>query len=782
MLNDRFNLSLLGVAIAALVSPGAHGQMPSFAWLGPVDSYPVPNAISGDGTRAAGTYYSAGQQAFRWTSIGGIQGLGTLGGNTSIGAGINGDGNVIVGSSDTHPDVQIQDIRAFRWVDGGGMGNLGALFGHNLSRAYGVSSDGTVTVGFSGQFPSSRAVMWDSNGIQDLGVLPGHLYSQAYGVSANGSTVIGFSGNAAPNGFYPFRWRAGVGMQQIGVFPGHSLACSADGSVVVGQVIVSGNNRAFRWSESSGMQLLGVLPGNTASRANAVSADGSIVVGTCSGGSPPNTKAFRWVVGGQMRRIFDELGSYGIGIDACECDYAYGISADGTTIVGEGCYPEKGDFCTGWIATLPVDSDKDGLLDPWETQGGGIDGDGNGSIDVNLYELGARTDHRDLFVEIDAMSPAVALSPAAQAMLFNAFSFAPFENPDGIGGIELHVIDAGVDAIDFEEVWHTDDGGCWPVGFGATKDAHFGSPGDSSAVKAAKARAFRYCIAVNQLTNPATAGGVGGCGEMPGNDFVIAIGGYDDESAAAVFMHELGHNLGLDHGGSDGVNGKPNYISIMNYALSYRADFSSDFWRLDFSRSELDPLVENDLDEALGIATPAGFDDDTVYMPYGYDQVDGEGNVERKMHYCKLNGSPIDWDRDGYYDRTGADVTNTDLNYAGPSAPVGGLNVPAPDQVLASFGDWANIELPLPNTDSLADSPSYPQNEPPPAPLLVAWLNANIPALCLSDLNGDGTTDVDDLLAVINGWNAPGNSDLNGDGTTNVDDLLAVINAWGECQ
>jgi hypothetical protein len=30
-------------------------------------------------------------------------------------------------------------------------------------------------------------------------------------------------------------------------------------------------------------------------------------------------------------------------------------------------------------------------------------------------------------------------------------------------------------------------------------------------------------------------------------------------------MHELGHNLGLHHGGDVDDNGKPNYVSVMNY-------------------------------------------------------------------------------------------------------------------------------------------------------------------------------------------------------------------------
>lgn len=36
-------------------------------------------------------------------------------------------------------------------------------------------------------------------------------------------------------------------------------------------------------------------------------------------------------------------------------------------------------------------------------------------------------------------------------------------------------------------------------------------------------------------------------------------------------MHELGHNLGLKHGGADlCINYKPHYLSIMNY--TYQAN------------------------------------------------------------------------------------------------------------------------------------------------------------------------------------------------------------------
>jgi hypothetical protein len=61
--------------------------------------------------------------------------------------------------------------------------------------------------------------------------------------------------------------------------------------------------------------------------------------------------------------------------------------------------------------------------------------------------------------------------------------------------------------------------------------------------------------------------------------------------------------------------------------------------------------------------------------------------------------------------------------------------------------------------------------------------------VCLADVNGDTNVNIDDLLAVVNGWGtngAPGTvaGDVGpgcGDGAVNIDDLLVVINAWGAC-
>jgi hypothetical protein len=53
---------------------------------------------------------------------------------------------------------------------------------------------------------------------------------------------------------------------------------------------------------------------------------------------------------------------------------------------------------------------------------------------------------------------------------------------------------------------------------------------------------------------------------------------------------------------------------------------------------------------------------------------------------------------------------------------------------------------------------------------------------CPSDLSGDGTTGVDDQVALILAWGSTDPAaDLDGNGTVGVDDLLLLILAWGPC-
>ena len=72
-------------------------------------------------------------------------------------------------------------------------------------------------------------------------------------------------------------------------------------------------------------------------------------------------------------------------------------------------------------------------------------------------------------------------------------------------------------------------------------------------------------------------------------------------------MHELGHNLGLHHGGTDDLNNKPVYLSIMNYDFQFswlpRVDGTERARLLDAS---IWPLDENALNEHVGFGADAG--------------------------------------------------------------------------------------------------------------------------------------------------------------------------------
>ena len=90
-----------------------------------------------------------------------MQDLGTLGGGESWANGVSADGSVVVGWSYNAAFYG----RAFRWTALGGMQGLGTLPGGNWSAAHDVSADGSVVVGWAenaaGQW---RAVRWTASG------------------------------------------------------------------------------------------------------------------------------------------------------------------------------------------------------------------------------------------------------------------------------------------------------------------------------------------------------------------------------------------------------------------------------------------------------------------------------------------------------------------------------------------------------------------------------------------------------------------------------------------
>lgn len=313
-------------------------------------------------------------------------------------------------------------------------------------------------------------------------------------------------------------------------------------------------------------------------------------------------------------------------------------------------------------APLATDTDGDSLPDAWET--GGYDANGDGVVDVNLPAMGATANKKDLFVEMDYMSGRLATT-AAFDRIKAVFAAAPVSNPDGSTGIRIH-LDGGPAA-----------GSAYNLGGGnqvpydsnlqpaesqtdAIKNANFAS---------ARKAVFHYMLWADDYDNTCSSGNAFA---IPNDTFIVTMGPkcnwtVTENRNVGTFIHELGHDLGLTHGGTDHVNYKPNYLSVMNYFFQFDGvpRTSGANW---FSYSNFAPpaLNENSLRESVGLNTSAAATWKTYWKcPNGSTRTSGAGNAA------------IDWNCDG----DTADTAVTSIN--GDSSRT----------TLTAQNNWSNIRF-----------------------------------------------------------------------------------------
>ncbi len=225
--------------------------------------------------------------------------------------------------------------------------------------------------------------------------------------------------------------------------------------------------------------------------------------------------------------------------------------------------------------TSDIDGDFDGIPDANEAPGKTFCG-------LPYYDWGARAGTKDIFVHIDYMKPSdcpdpLAVTPRIEALQKIQAAFAR-------KSINIH-FDVGT-LFGTSVAQYCMDGREHTVTYNAYLNlSPFTGAENAYAYKAAnfpiaKMPVFHYCL-MGYLCPPGEE--FSGLGEMNGNDFVITLGqedkkfsvapaeelNYLNNSQASTIMHELGHNLGLNHGGNEEVNFKPNYYSIMNYMYSH---------------------------------------------------------------------------------------------------------------------------------------------------------------------------------------------------------------------
>jgi uncharacterized repeat protein (TIGR01451 family) len=351
-----------------------------------------------------------------------------------------------------------------------------------------------------------------------------------------------------------------------------------------------------------------------------------------------------------------------------------------------------------------IDTDGDGIPDDWETNGVTING-----VFLDLPAMGANPRHKDVFVQTDYMVllPDCSVNPCvpghshqlqADAMntLIAAYAKAPVNNPDGTTGITLH-IDCGPSCI-----MNPLTGATWgnrslansvPHLDPVTGDVnHLGALGSSgydwssfNLIKAAnlsptRASVFHYGVFAHNL-DPAEGGTSGLSRDNPASDFVVSLGSFtggvgSTGEQAGTTMHELGHNLGLTHGGAaqPDLSYKPNFTSVMNYLFQTRGlEFDGLEGNFDYSRFALPTLNEANLNEQLGLdggASFAGYG--TAYFCNG---VSNTTSADKIVTNANL---PIDWNCDGSIESSVATHIYGEL----PAIPL---------QKLTGFDDWMNL-------------------------------------------------------------------------------------------
>jgi Bacterial Ig-like domain (group 2) len=205
--------------------------------------------------------------------------------------------------------------------------------------------------------------------------------------------------------------------------------------------------------------------------------------------------------------------------------------------------------------------------------------------------------------------------------------------------------------------------------------------------------------------------GQSGVAEFFGNDFIVSLANQINEignppdrfNIGGTFMHELGHNLGLHHGGGftaddtaeDRPDYKPNYLSVMNYAYQFfgipmanACTLDSECpdgalcrgkscARLDYSNQVL----------PTGTATPGllnehGALDETAGLGSGNSDMFFFTDAACNFQVAPTQG-PVDWDGDGAAGDNPA--ATADLN------PSGRLNIPCgsdTNELFRGHADW----------------------------------------------------------------------------------------------
>ena len=357
-----------------------------------------------------------------------------------------------------------------------------------------------------------------------------------------------------------------------------------------------------------------------------------------------------------------------------------------------------------------ADSDGDFICDNWESTAN--------SLIVN-YPTGASTSYtydcgtnaldtrcpapatdgiRDIFVEIDCISGQCP-SDAALIKVREAFWTAK--------QIRLHIQKS--EQTLSEPIPTRFPGTNSAPGFDQIKSVHFGTTTERGVTGwndngwKQKQQVFHYAFfTTTQYGNPSSSG----IGELFGNDFMVSLGSFSggvgsEEQQAGTFMHELGHNLNLNHGGDVSTNCKPNYLSVMSYSRQMGDLVPTR--DVDYSRLAMGPLTPttapNQLSES-SVSESGGIDSyASVATP------DNDGNpTEEQITWGPQTPAALAW--------TGSPSVAWDGVSGGPDSYAWNLNNlsgcsgSTSGETLTGYLDWNNIRYDFKSHSNSADGVS----------------------------------------------------------------------------
>jgi len=367
-----------------------------------------------------------------------------------------------------------------------------------------------------------------------------------------------------------------------------------------------------------------------------------------------------------------------------------------------------------------VDADGDGIPDSAEVSGGTFAG-------LDLYSMGARTGQKNIFIEVDYMDstdPGVIPRRESLQMVvdsFNAQSIKVHFDAGTTFGSTFSTTDfnlgQGSAVVAYEPCVYMDQTTC-TLNTSSRRSIY---DWKSEYMDLRRRSVFHYLLMGNSQNANGSKGGAWGIAEVIGNDLLVTMGNSSFATTtgsplnllinqqAGVIMHELGHNLGLRHGGDEDTNYKPNYWSTMNYLytsngldLAPNASTAYQRWRLE--KGDGNPPLCSLSNSPCG--SPSQF---SINFSDGSSSSLNEAALSEAANIGRgtTGGSYADWNLDGSLT---AGTVSRNLN--GDSTTI-----------LRDHNDWANLSFPFVRN---ARSQSYINNlsrNAPNLPSLDAMTN-----------------------------------------------------------